>query len=111
MLLQHHTIGHIEIGCDEAGRGCLAGPVYAAAVMLPDDYRNDTLNDSKQLTERKRYLLREEIERDAVAWAVAFVDNEGIDQTNILKASFHAMNLAINQILEKVQTDNQSPKC
>lgn len=109
MLLQHHTIGHIEIGCDEAGRGCLAGPVYAAAVMLPDDYRNDTLNDSKQLTERKRYLLREEIERDAVAWAVAFVDNEGIDQTNILKASFHAMNLAINQILEKVQTDKRIP--
>lgn len=109
MLLQHHTIGHIEIGCDEAGRGCLAGPVYAAAVMLPDDYRNDTLNDSKQLTERKRYLLREEIERDAVAWAVAFVDNEGIDQTNILRASFHAMNLAINQILEKVQTDKRIP--
>lgn len=88
----------IEAGCDEAGRGCLAGPVYAAAVVLPQSYSNELLNDSKKLTERQRYRLREEIERDAVAWAVAWVDHQGIDDSNILKASFHAMCLAIEQL-------------
>lgn len=99
MLLQRYSITPtIECGCDEAGRGCLAGPVYAAAVVLPDDYCNDMLNDSKQLTERQREQLRPLIERDAVAWAVAAVEAEEIDRTNILRASFHAMNLAITQL-------------
>ena len=88
----------IEAGCDEAGRGCLAGPVFAAAVILPSDYRNELLNDSKQLTEHQRYTLREQIEADAVAWAVESVDNNEIDRVNILKASFHAMNLAVKQL-------------
>lgn len=87
-----------ECGCDEAGRGCLAGPVYAAAVVLPQDYRNEALNDSKQLSPRRRTELRAEIERDAVAWAVASVSADEIDQTNILRASMHAMNLAIGQL-------------
>lgn len=99
MLLQRHTTNLIEAGCDEAGRGCLAGPVFAAAVVLPDDFHNDLLNDSKQLTERQRYALREVIEREAVAWAVAKVNNEEIDQMNILRASMHAMNLAVKQII------------
>lgn len=85
----------IEAGCDEAGRGCLAGPVFAAAVILPKDYRNERLNDSKQLTERQRYELRAEIERDAVAWAVASSTNEEIDQMNILRASTHTMCKAV----------------
>ena len=98
MLLDHYTPDLIEAGCDEAGRGCLAGPVMAAAVILPRGYANPRLNDSKQLTERQRYQLREEIERDALAWAVAEVDNEGIDQMNILRASMHAMNLAVQRL-------------
>lgn len=98
MLLSHYYDGMIEAGCDEAGRGCLAGAVYAAAVILPDDYHNDILNDSKQLTEKKRYMLREEIERDAIAWAVGIVTPEEIDKINILRASFLAMHRAIDQL-------------
>ena len=98
MLLSQHTPDLIECGCDEAGRGCLAGAVYAAAVILPKDYCNERLNDSKQLSERQRYQLREEIERDALAWEVASVSPAEIDRTNILRASMHAMNLAIGQL-------------
>ena len=87
----------IEAGCDEAGRGCLAGAVYAAAVILPADYRNELLNDSK-LTERQRYRLREVIERDALAWAVGVVSPEEIDKINILNASFLAMHRAVDQL-------------
>lgn len=98
MLLSQHTPDLIECGCDEAGRGCLAGAVYAAAVVLPKNYRNDRLNDSKQLTEHQRYLLRDDIQRDALAWAVASVSAEEIDRTNILRAAMHAMNLAVAQL-------------
>ena len=88
----------IEAGCDEAGRGCLAGSVYAAAVILPEDYRNEALNDSKQLSERRRYALREEIERDAVAWAIGVVTAEEIDKINILNASLLAMHRALDAL-------------
>lgn len=88
----------IEAGCDEAGRGCLAGPVYAAAVILPADFSNELLNDSKQLSERRRYQLREVIEREAVAWAVGVVSNEEIDRINILRASILAMHRAVAQL-------------
>lgn len=101
MLLPHYYTGKVEAGCDEAGRGCLAGPVYAAAVILPDDYHNDVLNDSKQLTEKKRYQLREEIERDAIAWAVGTCTAEEIDKINILHASYLAMHRAIDQLTVK----------
>ena len=98
-MLQPYLIeGRIEAGCDEAGRGCLAGPVTAAAVILPPDFRNDLLNDSKQLTERQRNLLRPIIEREALAWAVAFVSPEEIDEINILRASITAMHRAIDQL-------------
>lgn len=98
-MLQPYLIeGRIEAGCDEAGRGCLAGPVTAAAVILPPDFRNDLLNDSKQLTERQRNLLRPIIEREALAWAVAFVPPEEIDEINILRASITAMHRAIDQL-------------
>lgn len=90
--------GRIEAGCDEAGRGCLAGAVYAAAVILPPDFHNDELNDSKQLSERRRYALRPIIEAEAVAWAVGVVTPEEIDRINILKASFLAMHRAIEQL-------------
>lgn len=90
------TAGRIEAGCDEAGRGCLAGPVFAAAVILPPDFQNELLNDSKQLTERQRYQLRPIIEEQAVAWAVGTVDNVGIDRINILKASILAMHRALD---------------
>lgn len=90
--------GSVEAGCDEAGRGCLAGPVYAAAVIFPEDYRNDALNDSKKLTEKQRLILRSEIENDAVAWAVGVVGNETIDKVNILNASILAMHSALNQL-------------
>lgn len=93
----------IEAGCDEAGRGCLAGPVYAAAVILPHDYSNPLLNDSKKLSAKQRNLLRSQIEHDATAWAVAAVDNLDIDHLNILRASFHAMNLAVAQLSVKPQ--------
>lgn len=88
----------IEAGCDEAGRGCLAGDVFAAAVILPLDYVNPNLNDSKQLSERKRYLLRQEIERDAIAWAVGRCSAEEIDKINILRASIMAMHRALDQL-------------
>lgn len=103
MLKSNYTSHVVECGCDEAGRGCLAGPVYAAAVILPHDYCNSKLNDSKQLSRRQRETLREVVEHDAVAWAVASVSAEEIDRTNILRASFHAMNLAIRQL--KVQPE------
>lgn len=90
--------GLIEAGCDEAGRGCLAGSVYAAAVVLPEDYVNDALNDSKQLSPKRRYELRAEIERDAVAWAVGVVTPEEIDEINILNASILAMHRALDQL-------------
>lgn len=90
--------GLIEAGCDEAGRGCLAGPVYAAAVILPEGYENELLNDSKQLSAKKRYALREQIERDAVAWAVGVVSNDEIDEINILNASILAMHRALDQL-------------
>ena len=103
MLKSHYYEGKIEAGCDEAGRGCLAGSVYAAAVILPPDYQNELLNDSKQLTEKKRYQLREIIERDAVAWAVGIVTPEEIDKINILNASILAMHRALDQL--KVQPE------
>ena len=98
MLASHYYEGKVEAGCDEAGRGCLAGSVYAAAVILPEDYQNELLNDSKQLTEKKRYELREIIERDAVAWAVGIVTPEEIDKINILNASILAMHRALDQL-------------
>lgn len=93
--------GRIEAGCDEAGRGCLAGPVFAAAVILPDTFSNDILNDSKKLSEKKRYLLRETIEKEAIAWSIGIVDHKEIDEINILNASFLAMHRAINQLKTK----------
>ena len=98
MLSNHYNIGVVEAGCDEAGRGCLAGSVYAAAVMLPPGYANECLNDSKQLTEHKRIILRQEIEHDAVAWAVGIVTPEEIDRINILNASILAMHRALDQL-------------
>ena len=98
MLSNHYNIGVVEAGCDEAGRGCLAGSVYAAAVILPPDYANECLNDSKQLTEHKRIILRQEIEHDAVAWAVGIVTPEEIDRINILNASILAMHRALDQL-------------
>lgn len=97
-LKNHYYDGLTEAGCDEAGRGCLAGSVYAAAVILPDDYSHPVLNDSKQLTERQRYALREDIVRDAVAWAVGIVTAEEIDRINILNASLLAMHRALDQL-------------
>ena len=97
-LLPYMHPGVLEAGCDEAGRGCLAGAVYAAAVILPADYSNPRLNDSKQLTERQRYALREEVERDALAWAVGVVTPEEIDRINILNASFLAMHRAVSAL-------------
>ena len=96
MLKPYQTEGDIEAGCDEAGRGCLAGDVYAAAVILPPDFTNELLNDSKQLTEAQRYQLREIIEREAVAWAVGIVTAEEIDRINILRASILAMHRAVD---------------
>ena len=98
MFLSHYYEGLVEVGCDEAGRGCLAGSVYAAAVILPPDYENELLNDSKKLSAKKRYTLRAEIERDAVAWAVGVVTPEEIDKINILNASFLAMHRALDQL-------------
>ena len=98
MLAANCFEGLIEAGCDEAGRGCLAGSVFAAAVILPPDYENGKLNDSKQLTEKKRYELRAEIERDATAWAVGVVTPEEIDTINILKASIMAMHRALDAL-------------
>lgn len=98
MLLPYLQENRIEAGCDEAGRGCLAGAVYAAAVILPPDFKNEMLNDSKQLTEKQRYALRSVIEESALAWAVGIVSPEDIDQINILNASFLAMHRAIDQL-------------
>ncbi len=99
MLESHYyDKGIIEAGCDEAGRGCLAGSVYAAAVILPEDYQNPNLNDSKKITAKKRYALREQIQNDAIAWAVGIVTPEEIDKINILHASFLAMHRAIDQL-------------
>lgn len=97
-LLSSFTANLIEAGCDEAGRGCLAGPVVAAAVVLPKGYKHDLLNDSKQLKKEERNILRIEIQRDALAWAVAEVSHEEIDQINILNASFKAMHLALDKL-------------
>ena len=93
----------IEAGCDEAGRGCLAGAVYAAAVILPPDFRNELLNDSKQLTERQRYDLRPVIQREALAWAVGVVAPQEIDEINILNASFLAMHRAVDALKVRPQ--------
>jgi len=98
MLKRFFKTGLIEAGCDEAGRGCLAGPVFAASVILPPNFRHPLLNDSKQVTEEDRDKLRPIIENKAVAWAVAMVDHKEIDRINILKASFTAMHKAIDQL-------------
>ena len=98
MLKSSFSGKYIEAGCDEAGRGCLAGPVFAAAVILPDGFKNELLNDSKKLNEAQRDMLRPIIEKEALAWVVASVDNETIDQINILKASFLAMHRAIAKL-------------
>lgn len=104
MLIPYLDPELIEAGCDEVGRGCLAGSVYAAAVILPKDYVNDTLNDSKQLTPAKRYKLREEIERDAIAWAIGVVTAQEIDRINILNASILAMHRALDALNVRPQT-------
>ena len=96
MLLPYLNKDLIEAGCDEAGRGCLAGSVYAVAVILPKDFKNDLLNDSKQLTEKQRYALREVIEREAIDWGVGIVLPEEIDKINILNASILAMHRAVD---------------
>lgn len=98
MLLPYFNEDLIEAGCDEAGRGCLAGSVYAAAVILPKDFRNEQLNDSKQLTARQRYALRDVILKDALAWAVGIVTSQEIDKINILNASILAMHRAVDQL-------------
>ena len=98
MLLNCDKIGLIEAGCDEAGRGCLAGPVFASAVILPENFTSEILNDSKQLTEKQRYNLREIILKEAVSWAVGICDPHEIDQINILNASILAMHKALGQL-------------
>lgn len=98
MLELKYDKSRIEAGCDEAGRGCLAGPVFAAAVILPDNFSNELLNDSKQLTEKQRNYLRPIIEKEALAWAVGSLDNREIDEINILNASFAAMHRALDQL-------------
>ncbi|MCR5680183.1 MAG: ribonuclease HII [Prevotella sp.] len=103
MLASHYYKGLIEAGCDEAGRGCLAGAVYAAAVILPEDYTNPLLNDSKQLSEKRRYELRAIVEHDALAWAVGIVEPDEIDRINILNASILAMHRALDQLTLRPQ--------
>ena len=98
MLLSSFTADLVEAGCDEVGRGCLAGPVVAAAVILPKDYQHELLNDSKQLSKEHRLALQSDIVRDALAWAVAEVSNEEIDEINILNASFKAMHRALDKL-------------
>jgi ribonuclease HII len=97
-LKSHFKKSRVEAGCDEAGRGCLAGPVFAAAVVLPGDYSNNLLNDSKQLSEKQRYMLRETIEKEALTWAVGIVGNQKIDEINILNASYLAMHKAVEKL-------------
>jgi ribonuclease HII len=101
MLKSYFNKTLIEAGCDEAGRGCLAGPVYAASVILPKNYKNKWLDDSKKLSDKDRYELRPEIEAKAVTWAIGVVDNIEIDKINILKASFLAMHRAIDKLQSK----------
>lgn len=103
MLLPYFTKGITEAGCDEAGRGCLAGAVFAAAVILPSDFDNELLNDSKQVSEKKRYALRSIIETEALSWAIGTVSPEEIDRINILNASFLAMHRAIDQLTIRPQ--------
>mgnify|MGYP001776246872 CR=1 FL=1 len=103
MLKQYLEKDRVEAGCDEAGRGCLAGPVVAAAVILPPDFSNDLLNDSKQLTAKQRASLRTIIEAEAAAWAVAFISPEEIDRINILQASIMAMHKAVEKLAIKPQ--------
>jgi ribonuclease HII len=98
MLKSSFTKDKIEAGCDEVGRGCLAGPVVAAAVILPKKYKHKLLNDSKQLTKAERESLQVDVKRDALAWAIAEVSNDEIDMINILNASFKAMHLAIDKL-------------
>ncbi|MEZ5017601.1 MAG: ribonuclease HII [Flavipsychrobacter sp.] len=98
MLKSHFKKGVIEAGCDEAGRGCLAGPVFAAAVILPEGFYHELLNDSKQIAERDRDMLRPIIEKEAIAWSVAKVEHDEIDEINILNASFKAMHKAIETL-------------
>lgn len=98
MLKPSYTENLIEAGCDEAGRGCLAGPVFAAAVILPKNYANEALNDSKKISEKGRESLRSEIEKDALAWAVAYCDHLEIDEINILNASILAMHKALTML-------------
>lgn len=102
-LKSYLNIDLIEAGCDEAGRGCLSGPVFAAAVILPKDFHHPLLNDSKQISEPIRYELRTYVEKEALAWAVAEASNEQIDEINILKASFLAMHKAIGKL--KIKPD------
>ena len=99
MLQNRFSENYLEVGCDEAGRGCLAGPVFAGAVILPDDFYHPLLNDSKQLTEKQRELLRPIIEKEAVEWAVVAVSAEEIDQINILNASIIGMHRCIDQLV------------
>jgi ribonuclease HII len=101
MLKPFYQDLHPEAGCDEAGRGCLAGPVFAAAVILPPDFADPVLNDSKQIKEKTRYALRDMIQKTAISWAVAKIDAEEIDQINILNASIKAMHLALDQLKKK----------
>lgn len=101
MLQSYLTPNTIEAGCDEAGRGCLAGPVFAAAVILPTDFQNELLNDSKQLSDKQRYQLRPIIEREAIAWSIGIVDHKEIDRINILRASILAMHRAIKGLSVK----------
>jgi ribonuclease HII len=98
MLLSYFNKSIFEAGCDEAGRGCLAGPVFAAAVILPEDFISDTLNDSKQLSEKQRYSIREIILKESIAWAVGICDQHEIDQINILNASILAMHKALDKL-------------
>lgn len=106
MLLPYFNKNYIEAGLDEAGRGCLAGPVVAAAVILPKDYEHPWLNDSKQLSKNQRLELRTEIEKSALVWAVAEASNLEIDQINILKASFLAMHRAVDAISERLKPEH-----
>lgn len=98
MLKSYHKKGVVEAGCDEAGRGCLAGPVVAAAVILPVNFKHELLNDSKKLTDKQRYQLRPIVEKEALAWAVGIVSHTEIDEINILNASFLAMHRAVDDL-------------